>query len=105
MPSSPFSFESNTPQKSISPVPSPAGFKIMSSMHALQTTSKKKTKMEQQKTKYFEFILRWSRKCSKRSLYRFITRCFPYENENEETAYTEKDPLAVQVEQPKYLET
>lgn len=40
MPSSPFSFESNTPEKSISPVPSPAGFKIMSSMHALQTTSK-----------------------------------------------------------------
>lgn len=49
MPSSPFSFESNTPEKSISPVPSPAGFKIMSSMHALQTTSKK-TKMEQQNT-------------------------------------------------------
>lgn len=30
--------------------------------------------------------------------------CFPYKNENEETTCTEKDPLAVQVEQPKDLE-
>lgn len=76
-------------------MPSPAGFKIMSSMHALQTTSKKQ---------------KWNNK-KQNTLNSFCDgqenaqNCFPYKNENEETTCTEKDPLAVQVEQPKYLET
>lgn len=88
MPSSPFSFESNTPEKSITPVPSQAGFKIMSSMPSLQTTSKK-TRTEQQNT-----LNSFSdgQQNAQNNLFTDLTPdVSPQNNENEETTCTEKD--------------